>query len=343
MTDLEDFARGIAARGKVTDADVASLRCAIYSDGLVSREEAAALFAIERTRKGFLAGWSALFVEALTDYSMHREPPEGYLADETASWLITEISKRKPPSSDVEIALLIKIVETAREVPPAFSAFALGHVKSMVIYGGGTDARGRPYDGGRVSEADVDALQRILWGAGSEGLMAVSRDEAEMLVSIAEMTAGADNDPRFDDLFAKAIGNYLLGATGRSVPPREVSLRWETEDTHLDAARLVRAVMQTHSSADWSKFRDRDYWVDSLRPRSLGDDLEAAFEAQLKAREAADDAASIMTPDKAAWLLDHIGRNGRMTAPEKALARFIARNASRLDPALAKKLDSVGA
>jgi len=344
MTDLIQIAADIKARGTIAETDIAVIRRSLFADGIVSRIEADALFKIERARTNHLPGWSELFSEALTDYCIRQEPPEGYLSEETSSWVMAEISEVKHPSTDAEIEFLINVIEKAREVPVSFSAFALNHVKNMVMYGGGPDARGRQHHGGRISEADIHALERILWGAGTEGHMAISREEAEALFAIAEMSTGAENDDRFEDMFAKAIGNYLLGATGRPVPPREVALRWETEETHLDAARLVRAVMQTYSTADWSKLRDRDFWADTIRnPRTLAQDVDAAFEAQLKAREAAEAAASIMTPDKAAWLLDRIGRNGVMSAPEKALARFIARNASRLDPSLARMMDKAEA
>lgn len=344
MTDLTQIARDIKTRGTITEPHISALRRAIFTDGLVSRGEADTLFLIERHRKNHHPAWSELFTEALADYCINQEHPAGYLSEETASWVMTEITRDRHASTDAEIELLIKIIETARAVPAAFSAFALRHVKDVVMYGGGPDARGTPHDGGRVNDADMRALERILWGAGTEGHLAISREEAESLFAIANMSTGADNHERFEDLFAKAIGNYLLGATGRAVPPREVALRWEVEETHLDAARLVRAVMQTYSSADWAKLRDRDFWTDTaLRPRTLAEDLDHAQEAQLKAREAAEAAASIMTPDKAAWLLEHIGRNGVTTSPERALARFIARNASRLDPSLARVLDKASA
>jgi hypothetical protein len=343
MTDLIQIAADIKARGTIAETDIAAIRRSLFADGIVSRIEADALFKIERARTNHLPGWSELLSEALTDYCIRQEPPEGYLSEDTASWVMAEITEVKHPSTDAEIELLINIIEKAREVPVGFSAFALNHVKTMIMYGGGPDARGRQHHGGRISEADIHALERILWGAGTEGHMAISREEAEALFAIAEMSTGAENDDRFEDMFAKAIGNYLLGATGRPVPPREVALRWETEETHLDAARLLRSVMQTYSTADWSKLRDRDFWADSIRPRTLAQDVDAAFEAQLKAREAAEAAASIMTPDKAAWLLDRIGKNGVMSPPEKALARFIARNASRLDPSLARMMDKAEA
>lgn len=337
MTGIAEFAKLVDRSGRVDAAQIAELRRAIYSDGIVSRAEAEVLFEIERTRKDHSDAWSDLFVEALTEYVLNREPPTGYLSESTAGWLITELTKRKVPSTDAEIELLINIVETAFEVTPAFSAYALRLVKDMVIYSDGTDARGRSHGGMSVTEADVHSLQRILWGAGSEGRMAVSRDEAEALFAIAHASTGADNVPAFDDLFARAVGNYLLGATGRSVPPREVALRRETEGPYR--ASMVRVLGSALSSM--TKSGSAGGILKTVLD-TLDDPLDIAFEKSNFERDVAIDAAEIMTPQKAGWLLDHVGQNGLMTGPEKALVRFVAREASAIDPTLKPLIDKVG-
>lgn len=342
MAGFIEIARRVSASGKVEASDISDLRRAIYQDGVVSRDEGQALFEIERGRKVHSDAWSQLFVEVLTDYAIKQEPPEGYLSGDTAAWIVAEISKRKQPSTDAEIELVINLIEQSREVPAAFSSFALRLVKDMVIYADGPDGRGRPHERARVSEADVIALQRVLWGAGSEGLMAVSRDEAEALVAIANASAGYDNDAKFDDLFAKAIGNYLLGATGRAVPSRDVAFRWETESYRTDAMGLMQAVLNSSRNADWGQLTHPEFYKDSiLNARSLAGDVEHRFATENAAYDAAQLAASVMTPDKAGWLLEHVGQNGVTTGPEKALLRFIAREARSLDPSLAKVMESV--
>lgn len=338
MIEFSQFARGIATSGTIDASEVGQVRRAIFTDGLVTREEAVQLFEIERGRRAHDGDWAALFVEALTDYAIKQEPPAGYLSADTANWIMAEISKRKSPSTDAEVELVINLIEKAREVPASFAAFALRLVKDIVMYGDRPDARGRLHDGGRVTEADVDALQRILWGAGSEGLLAVSRDEAEALFAIARHSTGANNDPRFEELFAKAIGNHLIGATGRSIPALDVSLRWETEGPYK--ANVLRVMSETLASA--SKVADTAFVADAIRnARSLGADLEAANDDANRAREADIAAASVVTTGKADWLLEHVGQNGVITGPEKALLRFIAREASAIDPSLKDMLAKV--
>lgn len=342
MSAFIEIARRVATSGKVEASEISELRRAIYNDGVVSRAEGEALFEIERARAAHSDAWSELFVEALTDYAVKREPPEGYLSEATATWMTAEFGKRKIASTDAEIELAINLIEKSREVPAAFASFALRLVKDMVLYGDGPDARGRPHDSGRISEADVLSLQRILWGAGSEGLMAVSREEAEALFAIAHASAGYDNDPQFDDLFAKAIGNYLLGATGRAVPSRDVAFRWETETYRTDAIGILQAVFGASREADWQQLQKPGFYKDTiLNSRTLGQDLEHRFEIEDVAYDAAQLAASVMTPEKAGWLLNHVGQNGVTTGPEKALLRFIAREAAGLDPSLAKVMETV--
>ncbi len=337
MVEIAQFAKLVASSGKVEASQIAELRRAIYSDGIVSRAEAEVLFEIERARKTHIDAWSEMFVEALTDYALNREPPSGYLSQDTAGWLIGQITKHNVPSTDAEIELLINIIEKASEVTPAFSAYALRLVKDMVIYSDGTDARGRSHGGMAVTEADVDSLQRILWGAGGEGRMAVSLDEAEALFSISHASAGAANDPHFDDLFAKAVGNYLLGATGRSVPPREVALRRETEGAYR--ADVVSVLSRALASV--TKIESARHILETIK-ETFDDSMDVAFEKSNFERDVAIDAAEIITQQKAGWLLDHVGQNGVMTAPEKALVRFVAREASAIHPSLTPLIEKVG-
>jgi len=331
MRQVCPLARQVAKEGNVGAPEIAGLRRAIYRDGVVSREEADALFAIERARTGHCDTWSDLFVEAITDYALNQEPPTGYLSEDTATWLMGEISQHGKPSTDAQIELVTNIIEKAREVPASFSAFSLRLVKNMVICRGGPDARRRPHVGGRVSEADTITLQRILWAAGSEGQMAISREEAEALFAIAHASDGAENDPKFDDLFAKMVGNYLLGATGRSVPPRDVSLRCAADTSN----RIDVLKMLTQMLADASQATDTHFLIATIRKaRCLGEDVDPALNNENSKPDAAMTSASALSPEKAQWLLQQFDAKGTTTEPEKALVRFIAREAGSIDRSL---------
>jgi len=361
MSDLAATAHKIAASGSVTPEDIRALRGDIFEDGIVSRTEAEALFAIERARTTHNDAWSELFVEALSDYALHQEQPRDYLSEDTANWIMGQIKLRKQPSMDADVALVAELIEKSREVPPAFSAFALRLTKDAVVYGDGADERGRMHKSGIVDAADIALLKRILWGAGSEGQLAVSREEAEALFAIADATTGAENDAEFDDLFAKAVGNYLIGATGRAVPTRQEAFEWSKRgDYHVSVIGALSAVHRAarpknddlvdgaieagHAAIDAGTSIVSTMLSALLGPFAPGlgttfhdpvsDAVEQEHAHRIMVRDVDREVAEILTGDKAGWLRDHIGKNGVMSAPEKALARFLERECSALDPSL---------
>ena len=327
------IAATVARSGLLAPQDVLDLRRAIFADGLVSREECAWLFAIERDRRRHSDDWSDLFVEAVTQYALYREAPDGYLSTETADWLVAEISRNAHPSTDGEVELVINLIEKAREVPASFAAFALNLVKTTVLYEDGPDRRGEQHVSGRVSAADITSLRRILWGAGPEGLLAVRAEEADALFAIASATTGADNDPEFNRLFAQCIANYLIGATARQPVDRETARRWQLDPGQTQG---VFTVLAGALAGTLDVARGRQSIVDTLRNnRSLGEEVERAFRSENERRAAATAVASVVTAEKAAWLMDRLGGNGVISAPERALLEFLAEEASTIDPSIA--------
>jgi predicted anti-sigma-YlaC factor YlaD len=319
--DLQAIAAAVAATGQIGADHVAAVRRAVYGgDCTVSAVEAEALFDIERARRAPHREWSDLFVEALSDYALNQVAPAGYLSEDNSAWIEAQIKRRKEPSMDGDLALVAQLIEQAREVPPSFSAFALRLAKDAVLYGDGPDARGRMHAHGRVTDADVAMLQRILWGAGSEGLLAISREEAEALFAIADATTGADNVATFDDLFAKAIGNYLIGATGRAVPDRETALRWDDAGSYkADAVAMMRKMLS--SAPDFAG---------ALREPTLAQSIADEHAQRNMLRDVEIEIAAILTPDKASWLHERIARNGVTNGPEKALLAFIERESTKV-------------
>jgi hypothetical protein len=321
INTLEQVAMRLATSGDVAAGDVLAVRRAVYGgDCLVSRAEAEGVYAIERARTAYNRDWSDFFVEAMTDFVLNQEQPSGYLTEENAAWLQGQIMSRKQPSMDGDMAVVANLIERARDVPPSFSAFALRLAKDAAIYGDGADAKGAAHVSGRVDAADVAMLQRILWGAGSEGQLAVSREEAEALFAIADATTGADNVPAFDDLFAKAIGNYLIGATGRGVPDRNTALRFDNAGSYKGDMVAVMRQMLT-SAPDFPG---------ALRERTLGQYVEDEHAHRNMVRDVEIEVAAILTPAKAEWLNERIARNGVTNGPEKALLAFIEREAAKM-------------
>ncbi len=332
---FEEIAIEVAKSGSVTSDHISTLRRSIYPDMAVSRLEAEGMYAIERARRVPNRAWTDVFIEVVSDHVL-KEPPIGYVSDDVARWLQDQIQRRKRPSMDGDVALVAHIVEQAREVPAPFSAFALLLVKDAVVFGEGQNGRGSIHVQGRVDDADVAILQQILWGAGAEGPLAISRDEAEALFAIADATTGADNAVAFEDLFARAVGNYLIGATGRDVPSRQEALAWTTRgDYKMNVVGALSKMMQPTI----------DDIIEGLGMRSLTQETSRATEAHHGeanlTREIARLKADAVVPEKALWLLDRVNHNGVMSPAETALLRFIAREGAATDPALKSLLAKV--
>ena len=71
---------GLASKERITPQDVLMLRREVFGNGVVTRGEAEALFALHSSTTEQCAEWGEFFVEAVTDYIVHQEKPEGYIS-----------------------------------------------------------------------------------------------------------------------------------------------------------------------------------------------------------------------------------------------------------------------
>jgi hypothetical protein len=129
--------------------------------------------------------------------------------------------------ADAASSQLNSVIDPTVIAAPDAAAAALSLVLNGVITGEGPTTRGRIHFSRTLDREDAALCERILLAAGRNGA-AVSRPEAEMLLKIDAAATERTDQGRFDDLFAKAVAHYLLSATGRDVPPRNVALAPET-------------------------------------------------------------------------------------------------------------------
>ncbi|MGJ3265691.1 MAG: hypothetical protein ACFE0R_20935 [Salinarimonas sp.] len=299
----------------LTPDGVRALRRRVYGDDdAISLVEGEMLFDLARAvgERG-CREWRDFFCEAIADLLVHQITPRGYVGEAEAAWLIARLDGH--PVLSTEFAALIKVMELARSLPDRLAGFALGLVKEVVLTGEGMAITGERHEPGRVTRADVDALRRVLFVASSEGFGHVTRAEADVLFDIADATAEAQNDPSFADLFARAVGNHLLAGPGRHAPTRLQVMR-------------------------------RQEWLDQRR--TLGSGIAATFRAmaasafgvaQRDAQPAAGDQPGAFTPaqvddEELAWLLARIEVRPDLSAAERALLGFLARECADLAPPL---------
>jgi hypothetical protein len=321
---------GLAEKGRITTDDVRLLRSEVFRDGVVTRAEAESLMALHSTCTDRCSDWQHFFVEALTDYLVHQEKPSGYISDDKAAWLARSISRDGMVDTPVEMELLIAILEKAKSSPPSLMAYAIEQVAIAIVDGKGPLGQGRATATGVVDRAEVDLLRRILHAGGGDGNVAITRAEAEALFRINNATCQQVNDAAWNDLFVKAIGNFVLSASGYEPPTRAEALRHEAflEDTGADIAGFFARMVSGGASCI----------LDSC---DEPDGLEQEFAHRNRASAAKLGSAAIVHAEEARWIADRIGRNRPLHDNERALLRFIRDSASSIHPELQPLLDKV--
>lgn len=321
---------GLTAKNRIQSEDVLMLRRDVFGDGVVTRAEAEALFALDASCKDKCDEWPVFFCEAIADFIVHQEKPEGYISEENAAWLVRSISRDGMVDTATELELLVKALEAARSAPATLSAYALEQVAHLVVDGKGPLADGRELQQGVIGRAETDLIRRILYAAAGEGHVGISRNEAEVLFRINDSTIESANDPSWTELFVKALANSLMCASGYTPPSREVALRQEAfvDDANADIGGFFGKMF-----ADGLRGVLKAYQQDRSLDEAWGE--RNAEKAASGASAEAIDAA------EAKWLAGRIGRDGVLHENEKALLDFIKRESQSIHPDLQPLLDRV--
>ena len=88
---FSDLAKRVSANGEVSAEEVLSLRREAWPDGRISQGEAEAIFAINAQLASRSPEWTDFFVEALGEYVVNQRAPKGYVDQENADWLESQI------------------------------------------------------------------------------------------------------------------------------------------------------------------------------------------------------------------------------------------------------------
>jgi len=321
----------IKARGSIKDADVLKLRRNYYDDSRISAEEADTIFALNEACPVQDPAWAECFNETITDYVVDQMEPEGYITAENAQWLIERITRDGRVESKTELELAVNVLDKARWAPQSFVRFALDQVKEGVINGTGPLRAGKMLSPGVVTESDVELLRRILYAFGSDGSLAITRPEAEVLFEIEEATSDADNHAAWSDLFVKAIASCVMAASGYATPPREVALARELwldrrNDLSLDN---VLSGMVTGMKSLFSGYREQ-----TDEERAIGRLTQQKIEIVTH---------ETVTQAEAEWLAQRIGHDGELTPNEMALLIFLKAESPSIHPALQALVDKASA
>ncbi len=319
----------IGARGAIAALDVQRLRRAFFNDGVVTEAEAEAVLALNANTVEQDPTWLGFFVELLTDYIVNQALPEGYVTAENAAWLLGQIDREGRVASKAEIELLVNILDKPRWSPQSLVTFALRQVRDAVIQGDGPIRAGKDFAPGLVSEYEVELIRRILYAFGGDGNIAITRPEAEILFEINDATADAANADGWQDLFVKAVGNCVMSASMYTAPSREQALAreaWLDRRGDLSLGNMAAGMARGLGNV-FGVYREQSH-EERLIARLERQKIEIVTNEEI-------------TSVEGAWLAARIGKDGRVTANEKALLAFLRSESWKVAPELQTMIDTL--
>ncbi|WP_375204999.1 hypothetical protein [Hyphococcus sp.] len=293
MTDqpLQTRIAAIGADGFVSADEVLFLRSKVFANGIVEPAELNALFDLGDRAQDGDAEWFQFFAEAAADFYLREEEPHGYLTAEEFQSLKVRVM-RNGHANALEIALMVKLMETAEETPPEMTAFVGEQIKELIL-----DKPGGPV----VSKQDAVMIRRYLFAAGGDGNVAVTRREAELLFDINDATENARNNPAWTELFVQGVVNHLMAHLGYKAPSREEAFRrnaW-AKDQSVNVGGFFKKMI----AGGLSGFRA----------------TESVASAHNEQREAEIAQAEQLTRAEADWLAARIGKDGGFDVNERRL------------------------
>lgn len=205
------LAERVAEDGAVSPAELQDLRQLGWGDGKIHREEAEAIFAINRSLNARSDEWVDFFVEAISEFVLNGSEPRGMCDEDEAKWLIGALDHDGKLDSMAELEVLVRIVEKARNVPELLKHYALRQVEQAVLTGTGPTRHGGDLSATHISAAECRTVRRLVFASGGHGPAAVTRYDAELLFRLKDETLYEENAPQWDDLFIDGVANYLKG------------------------------------------------------------------------------------------------------------------------------------
>ena len=124
---LRAFVCKALERNRISFGDLRRLQRTVLPHGLVTREQAEVLIALEQTIPRTDKAWAGYLVAAITDFVVWRSSSPGRVEPETAAWLVASLSCGRPTRTTGMIARAI--VREARHCEEPLLGFALSSPK----------------------------------------------------------------------------------------------------------------------------------------------------------------------------------------------------------------------
>jgi hypothetical protein len=128
---LHGFVDRVMEKREISGDDVKALQGDIFADGIVSREEADVLIALDRAVAKADPTWADFLVRAVVDFAVWTARPTGYIDQDGARWLTQSLSCGAGPT-ETAARIAFEIVKEAHQVDEVLLAYAMrtGHGRS---------------------------------------------------------------------------------------------------------------------------------------------------------------------------------------------------------------------
>jgi len=203
-------------------------------------------------------------------------------------------------SEDTEMELVLNVLRLAEDVPRDLEVYALNKVRDKIIASATSD-------GIAVKSEHVDLIKRLLYASGGSGGFSICKIEARFLFDLDEISQGADNAPEWQKLFVGAIANHVMTMGAPQMASREDYKRAQEFLLSDKTFELSLSQIKTTFTGWAEQFRNKD--AKSHSSIFLDED-------RMRSAEAIDKA-------EAAWLIEHLNRDGVLSQNEKTLLKFI--------------------
>lgn len=293
----------VAKLGEISENEAHRIVNDIYKDGIVSRGEAETLFRLSDVLSATEPAWTSRFHEAMKDYLLTREAPEGWITEGEADWLIAQVQTQGQEPSLDELDLLIELLRKAEGAPEKLALFTVDAVSRRIIADG------------MASLKMVERMRAALYAGAGHGGLWVSQHEAVTLFKTNDAIADADNAPTWNDLFARAVGNHLMARAHPSPQTVEGALARESwlQDNSTSTSGFFSRMGGSFASGNWFEM--------------ITHNGRKAAEARQVAAEAASREAENVTDIENDWLLKSLGSDGKVSPAETALIAFLKQEA----------------
>ncbi|MEL6361176.1 MAG: hypothetical protein AAFR21_08810 [Pseudomonadota bacterium] len=310
VRNVEALVTSVGSEGYVSADDVLFLRRNVFADGIVSRSELEAVFALGERAPDGDREWPQFFEEVCADFFLNEEEPRGYFTSSEFTVVKSLVTRDGHKASLLELSVLVRLLEKAVSTPHELADFVADQFRLLIDQKQGGPA---------IGEQDTELLRRYLYASGGAGSIAITKDEAELLFDLQDLTANADNHPAWCDLFIKAIAAHLMQHVGYKPLPREEALR--LHDWVKDQSVNPGGFFNRMFSGGLSSIRESYGRKSIVATRNEDDEIARAIAEQVTAREAD-------------WLADRIGRDGKLADTERALIAYMKELEAELPPKL---------